>query len=194
MDGPVQGAHAFGQGDFADGLPGSRPERVEGLERRPELDSGLGLGPIEGRHVSGGQASANPVENHGSRRHLAGRGLGDLGLGMQRPVVLAVALAEDLDVLRRRPLRRGHDDLHLASARRRFFLRRVLRRCRKNQRIAHLQVFDDRRPGTLRKADGSGHRTVQGTGREDVVEHAVVVHPRRVRDVEFGLEIDLAAG
>ena len=63
------------QEHLADRLAGTGPDRPQRPERRAEVDSGLGLGPVVGRHVSRRQASCHlvQVDPPGRFRHRGAR-------------------------------------------------------------------------------------------------------------------------
>ena len=189
MDVELARPQGFGKAHLTQRLARTRPDPAQRAERRPEINAGPRLGAVVGRHVNRRQAGLQFIEIDslaGFRQRTARR---HAPFHVQRPVLVA-ALAEDLEITRRRPL--GIVEHHLHSP---PLVVRPVRggRLGKDQGVLQLHVFHDHRAAALGKRRRGRHRAVERAWRHQPPEDSVVVQPRRIGRKHFRLERDLAA-
>ena len=142
---PADGAR---QGHPPEGLARPAPERLHRTETGTETDADLRLGAVVGRDVHRRQFGLQPrqVRRIGVRARTGTGGDGDPAFRVQRPLLLALAPAQDLHGAGYALPGIGQQHLQTTAG---FRAAVGIIGLRQDERAVHLEIFDDRRPRAL---------------------------------------------
>ena len=186
---PVSG-HGFRQRHLGHRLPRTGPCPPQRAERRAEIDPRARAVAVVVRHLYGREVRPQALEIDAAAVFRVRNADRQTALHVDRPDAPAPP-AEDLDAARLRRVGRIEHDLQGPPRRIRLVLVLI-----ENERVVQLHLLHDYRLTLLLLEEGrrDRHGPVKRARRHDAAEHAVVVHPRRIRGEHVRLEGDVAAG
>ena len=186
----VQSARVDGvrEHDLAKRLALAGPEPLQGAKQRTEVNAGVGAGAVKGRRILRRQTGFEAIQVHSGRGlRLAARGCP--ALDVQRPAFVVFRAAVQFEGTRRACLGVIEQNLNrLAWLTGPGFRVRI----GQNEWAVQLQVLHYHRTGPLRPDRRQRHGPIEGAGRHQPAEHAMVVEPGRICSRQLRCKLNLA--